>query len=731
MKRFRHLPFFLLGLALLAGLAVIAVSVRVSMDAPWLGARLRSGPELRGALVTAVDAGGPSATILTPDDVVLRIRTADGRALALEPADLEPDPDVFPSFAALNRFLVRQGSLVALLRASVVILDLEDGRSVRVQPALRRPVSALPAAFWTVNLIGLTAYLIGFAVWSARGNGRAPRMLLGTGVAVLVMTASASVVTCRELAMDPARLRAVQALYHAGNDLFTVFGIALLASFPDRLTRFSPAPLLAGLVLPFWLNERFQWTELPGHTVLFQVPLYFLVAFLVALAQWRRIRHRPADRAAFRWFLLSLFGCVGVSAVIYFVPMVWLGRGVVPIGAGFGVLLIQYFGLALGVLRYRLFDLDRWWFEIWIWFLTGAALLAVDLGLAFFVSLSSPAALILSLLIVGWVYFPARQWLWNRLFRSSRRVVEEVLPGLVAGLLDRRLRKDDALRGALKDFFRPVSIVPSARSAAGAAVLDEGEALFVPSLEGGAFELRYADRGARLFCPADARTADALLEIARRSEDRLRAYERGAREEQERIMRDLHDDVGGRLLSIVHAAPTPKLADLGRDALKSLRDIIYSLSPDEQITLDEALGKWRYECRRRCEQAGVRLEWTASVSGPPRLLSPRQWVNLSRVLHEAVSNAFAHAEPSRLCVDWRLEGGELAGCIRNDGRMPGAAEGRRGKGLRNMEQRMREIGGSCLHSPAAPGRDYEIRFRVPLGARRRGPDGPAGRDDGD
>jgi len=715
----RCLPLFVLGLAALVGFTAIGLAARFSMDQPWLGVRLRGGAEIPGALVTAVDAEGPSSTILTPNDVILRIRTADGRALDLEEADLVPDPDVFPTFAALNGFLARQGTIVSLLQSPAVTLELEDGRSVRVQPAARRPMSALPVDFWLTNLIGFTAFLIGFAVWSVRGDDTAPRMLLGTGVAFLVMVTTVSVITCRELAMDPARHRLLQAVYHAGNDLFTAFGIALLYHYPGRLARFPALPGLLLLMLPFWLNERFQWTELPGHTVLFQVPLYFVVAIVVALAQWMRVRHRPADRAAFRWLQVSLFGCVGISAMIYFVPMAIIGRNVVPIGAGLGSVLLLYFGLALGVLRYRLFDLDRWWFDIWLWYLVGAALLAVDVMLVFFVALTPPVALTLALLFVGWLYFPARQWLWNRVFRSSRRRVEQVLPMLVAGLLDRGRRKNDALQRALKDLFQPMSLTSSARSGGTAVVSNEGESLYVPSLDGrGGFELWYGDRGARLFTRADARTADALYEIAKRSEDQLRAYDRGVREEQERIMRDLHDDVGGRLLSIVHAAPNPNLGALARDALKSLRDIIYSLNPDEQISLDEALGKWRYEYRQRCEQAGVRLEWTASVNGPTRLLTPRQWANLSRVLYEAASNAFAHAEPSRLSVVWRLEGDDLTGRIRNNGRIPESTAIRRGKGLRNMDQRLKEIGGTCLHHLESSAGLYEVRLFVPLGDRR-------------
>ncbi len=711
---FRILPHVLLAAAVLVAVAVGLLAGWLARQQPWLGVRLQTTGGETGALVVAVDAEGPSATILTPNDIILRIRGPAGEGMVLTAADLEPDPDVFPSFAELNRFLERQGRLVDLLSRPVVIFDLEDGRSVQVQPSFRRPLEAFPAGFWLINLMGMLAFCIGFAVWLARRGSAAPRMLCGLGCAYLLLTVASSVVIYRELALAPGWHRLLQATYHAGNDLFTVFGIALLASYPVRLVRWPLLPPLFLLVLPFWLNERFQWLELPGHSVLFQVPVYFAVAIVVSLLQWWQARKRPVSRAIFRWFHLAMLLCVSLSAIIYFVPMLIAGHAVVPIWVGFGTVLLLFFGLAMGVCRYRLFELDRWWFDLWLWFLAGAALLAIDILLIFVVSLAPPVALALAMLLVGWLYFPCRQWLWNRLFRSSRRRIEQVLPSLMTGLLEQRGRKTQALERALRELFQPASFAREPAGGSGTALLDEGEALLVPLFdrrEG--LVLRYRDRGARLFSPADVRMADTLREIVQLIEDRIRVYNRGVSEERERIMRDLHDDVGGRLLSLIHTAATPHQEALARDALGSLREIIYSLNSDEQVRLGDALGKWRYECRQRCERAGVSFEWQVPCRIPERLLTPRQWVNLSRVLYEAASNAFTHAEPSFLAVDWRLEGDDLHCRIRNDGRMPQAV-GRRGKGLRNMELRLKEIGGMLQHRLDGAGRFFEICFQVPI-----------------
>ncbi|MCF6180354.1 MAG: tetratricopeptide repeat protein, partial [Geopsychrobacter sp.] len=202
--------------------------------------------------------------------------------------------------------------------------------------------------------------------------------------------------------------------------------------------------------VPFWLNEVFQWHDLPGHSILFQLPIFFLIAVIIAFIQWRRVRHRPADRAADRWFSMSLFVCDGLALLVYYLPMTLKGSHEVPLAVGLGIMLLLYLGLAMGVLRYRLFNLDRWWFDVWLWFLAGVVLVSFDVGLVFLASLSQPIALTISLLLVGWCYFPLRIWVWNRIYRPSRRPVAEVLPMLISTLLENPQSASSAMAKGLR-----------------------------------------------------------------------------------------------------------------------------------------------------------------------------------------------------------------------------------------------------------------------------------------
>ena len=63
--------------------------------------------------------------------------------------------------------------------------------------------------------------------------------------------------------------------------------------------------------------------------------------------------------------------------------------------------------------------------------------------------------------------------------------------------------------------------------------------------------------------------------------------EHAVTEERERIYRDLHDDVGAKLLSLVYRAQRPEDADLARSALRDLREVV-SCTGADRFSLEEA-----------------------------------------------------------------------------------------------------------------------------------------------
>ena len=715
MIQFSRTPYRVLSVAAFTGILCIIASTWISTHQPWLGLAFQDQNDLPGAFVARVEKNSPAAQILSPGDNILSLQAVAGTPVEIQASDLVEDPDIFPTFREYNTFKAHQGTLAAILREPVVKLNLEDGRKVRVQPAPSRPLSSLPLQFWLLNAMGIIIFMIGSGVLSAQPGSITSRVFFGSGLGLLLTTTSVAVMVSREIAFDPELLLRLRLIYHTGNSIFTAFGISLLYHYPTLLSSFPLSRLSALLISFFWLNERFEWMDFPGHTTFIQPVIYFAIGAAIGFLQWRKSRGHPVDRAALKWFLLSFLGLVGFAMFIYFVLGIIHGHTVVPISAGLGAVMFMYIGLALGIVRYRLFDIDRWWFAIWFWFFAGVSILAVDGLLAFTLTLKPSISLAVSLVLVGWFYFPIRQWVWGRVYRKSQSSLELYLPALVAGIVDQGRGGETVWEDILKEVFKPLSFKRKEGTIPTSELEKHGEIMLIPAFSGnGTIELRYADNGNRLFSPADIRMATEIHKIAHQTEDQLAAYNRGVGEERERIMRDLHDDIGGRLLSLIHATKGKKEIRLARDALRALRDIIYSIDPATSMTVGEALATWRHDLYQRCKTAEVTLHWENISFVDSKLLTPRQLVNISRVLYEAASNAFAHARPEHIWVEWDIEDHQLVGFIRNDGLRPENGELHYGKGIKNMERRIADLGGQCTHRILPDDGVFQVRLTVPI-----------------
>ncbi len=177
------------------------------------------------------------------------------------------------------------------------------------------------------------------------------------------------------------------------------------------------------------------------------------------------------------------------------------------------------------------------------------------------------------------------------------------------------------------------------------AIADDGLALRVPGIGAEpAWEARFPGDGQRLFTRRDAEVASAVRAVL----DRVAAYqvavERGIEQERARVAQDLHDDIGARLLTLLHRSEG-EAAQAIREVLASLRLTVYGLGARPQ-PIGNCLAHWRAEAGERCEALGVRLDWTERALLATALLDAPQQLNLARVLREALSNALRHARPS-------------------------------------------------------------------------------------
>lgn len=719
-SRWRLAPLQTLLIASFLLLVTIALATWLATRGPWLGVKLIPA-DTEGLQVTKVDQRGPLAGRLHPGDHI-RALIIHGRPFSLKGYDHHLQPHAEPTFQHYNTYLDVENQIAQALRAPTVTLIVNNDQPLTFEPALHRPLSSLPWTFWLLHTYGLIAFLIGLSVWVFLPANWPPRLLAISGSGMFLATWQHSLWEVRELALPAWQFDALMRLNHIGVHLLLVAFLVLLIIYPKPLKHASKLIfLITTAVVLQQINENTQMLDLPLHSFYLPLVLYYPLGITLVVSQWRRARNNPLDRAALRWVFLSILIAMGAGLVVYFLPVAFKVSPIANPATMVGLVVTLYLGFALGILRYRLFQLERWWFTAWAWFLGGLTVVLVDILVISAFGLNHAHALAFSVIAVGWVYFPVRQWLWRRLAASSEVNMERHLPDFVEALYS---NPDDRAfplwQELLRKVFQPLSLDRIDETIEKARLAGNGSRLLLPSpgTPSGGLCLLYGQGGRRLFGKRDTEIAQALVSTAKRINNVRQAREAGAIQERQRIMRDLHDDVGGRLLTLIHTAPNEHNEELARNALTALREAIHALDHRHCYDLQALLEDWYGDLR---ERLGPRFDLNWSISGDmdKTSLPPRHYINLRRILDESVTNALKHGVPNTLTFNAQLDQqGELCLLLRNEvNRFPCSewSDGLPGRGLSNMRTRIEEISGelSLYCVPGSP-RQFCMEARIPL-----------------
>ncbi|HLU60214.1 MAG TPA: GAF domain-containing sensor histidine kinase [Pseudonocardia sp.] len=193
--------------------------------------------------------------------------------------------------------------------------------------------------------------------------------------------------------------------------------------------------------------------------------------------------------------------------------------------------------------------------------------------------------------------------------------------------------------------------------------------------------------------------------------------------DRDRIARDLHDRVIQRLFatglalqSTLRRSREPAVQQRIQDAVHSLdetvREIRTSIFDLHTTGAGEAAGLRRQLLDAAADSAeGHGLSPSVRISGAvDTLVPPRVGVHAVAVVREAVSNAARHAGATAVTLTVEADEDLLVEVVDNGrGMGPGVAR----SGLRNLEDRARECGGT-LHIAPAPGGGTRMSWRVPL-----------------
>ncbi len=124
--------------------------------------------------------------------------------------------------------------------------------------------------------------------------------------------------------------------------------------------------------------------------------------------------------------------------------------------------------------------------------------------------------------------------------------------------------------------------------------------------------------------------------------------------ERERLMRDMHDGVGGQMVGLLAGLNSTSSVDNVKqqvqDIINDFRMVVDSL--DVTIKdLPTLLGTLRARIADNISRAGIVLEWRVGESLPIRNQNPTMLLNTMRIVQEAITNSVKHSGTKKIIVE--------------------------------------------------------------------------------
>lgn len=206
--------------------------------------------------------------------------------------------------------------------------------------------------------------------------------------------------------------------------------------------------------------------------------------------------------------------------------------------------------------------------------------------------------------------------------------------------------------------------------------------------------------------------------------------------ERTRIAQDLHDEMGAKLCRISflseHVRRNPNgmapelrhqiasISDASREVLHSLDEIVWAVNPQNDA-LEHVVSYIGHYANEFFQETGIECKVNISGRPPPYSLSAQVRHNLLLAVNEAFTNVLKHSKASQVDVSIVLNATVLEVSVFDNGNgfdppADAAAETSSipaGDGLRNMKQRLDDIGGQCSVI-SRPGDATTVQFVLPL-----------------
>lgn len=243
------------------------------------------------------------------------------------------------------------------------------------------------------------------------------------------------------------------------------------------------------------------------------------------------------------------------------------------------------------------------------------------------------------------------------------------------------------------------------------------------------------------FRPAFAAAAVGLIALAILQTYRRRALARISKlnlrntleRDRARIARDMHDDLGTRVSSIIlgtslvqrdldrDPAATQRhlvrMSSAARDLATAMDELIWAVNPAND-TLDKLASHLCGMVQDMFSDGRFRLQIRVPSDLPHIPLRAEFRHHFSLAVKEALHNVLKHAGPCDVSLEVKQEGGQFIAVVEDTGCGFDPSTPEEGNGLLNLHSRLAEIGGSC-EVESAPGSGTTVILRCLLEQQTR------------
>jgi len=707
-------PKLIINTLLALAVALTLLFIGIISSTPYSGFSLQYQADIDAMVVNGVDDWVRMSGLNIGDQVV-SMGAFGQTALTLEPKHILTSPRDNSEFYPISRDrrptrFAEFGKFHDILSAPEIEVNTAAGESIRLPMDHARPLQSISSLVWIEYIFALAAFLMTAFVWAWKPKNRECQFLLlcGIGYFLIVMPAAVSIY---DISMFYPHLTVywwLRTSADIGHSLVAIAGICVVLYYPTRLKHAALISklLLVGLfgyVLILWeskwdydlpFSQQFLYFE-PYQADL-PLGLLFCGVIIACGFQWFSNKQKPVERAQTLWVILAFTTGPAIAYGFYVAPKL-LGQDPAMPGIVANLMLLSVFVmLTLGIMRSNLFQMEQYIGVAYQWAFASVLFFSLDSILISTSGLSAGESSFILLALVLWVYLPLRQWFHSSFVTAQQDKRQQLVNEALVLIAEESLRKSESAervwKTALQKVFSPAQMEWSNHSDSSGSI-DRGQALAVAANKySNGLKLSFAEKGARLFNNKDSELVNTLNLLFVKLYDLQDAYLAGLTQERNRIRRDLHDQIGHKLLSLVYSANDEKSRTLAKETMGQLNELIQALK-QESIELSDLGLQIKMLGEESCTHSDLEFQWDDNLpDGKETRLSPNQYLNILNIYRELLSNSIKHSNAQTIKSSLDIDASHLTVSLADDGIGFDHNSITPGNGLFNIQSRVEELG---------------------------------------